>query len=110
LICLLIVPFLPESPRWLIHQNRHEEALEVIALTDANGNRADQLVLVQYQAIIDTIAFEKNNGETLSPMTMVKTKSNRRRMMLASSVAVCAILSGGQLPVLRRNRKYHGHI
>lgn len=94
LICLIIVPFLPESPRWLIHHDRHEEALEVIALSEADGDKTNVIVLAQYKEIVDTLRFEKEHGETVSLITMVKTPSSRKRMMLALSVAICAILSG----------------
>lgn len=88
------MPFVPDSPRWLIYHDRREEALEVIALTVANGDKQNQIVLSQYEEIIVNLDSEKNAGETVSLMTMIKTKSSRRRIMLALSVAVCAILSG----------------
>jgi MFS family permease len=94
LISLVIMPFVPDSPRWLVYQDRREEALEVIALTTANGNKEDQGVLAQYEEIVDNLEVEKSAGETVSLVTMIKTRSSRRRMMLALSVAVCAILSG----------------
>lgn len=94
LISLLIFPFVPESPRWLIYRDRHEDAIESLALTQADGKRDDPMVLIQYAEITDTIRFEKEAGKTVSPLTMVNTPSSRKRMMLALSVAVCAILSG----------------
>ncbi|KAK6371399.1 hypothetical protein LTS17_009130 [Exophiala oligosperma] len=94
LISMLIFPFVPESPRWLIYRDRHEDALESLALTQADGRKDDPIVLAQYAEITDTIRFEKEAGKTVSLLTMIKTPSSRKRMMLALSVAVCAILSG----------------
>ena len=93
-ISLCILPFVPESPRWLINKDRHDEALTVIALTEANGNRSDPIVLAQYEEVVDTLRWEKEVGQTTSFKTMVKTPSSRKRMMLALSVAICAVLSG----------------
>lgn len=94
LISLFIMPFLPESPRWLIHHDRHEEAREVLAATEADGDKNDVIALAQYKEIVDTLRFEKESGKTVSLKTMVNTPSSRKRMLLALSVSVCAILSG----------------
>ncbi|KAF3388651.1 Lactose permease [Penicillium rolfsii] len=97
LICLVVIPFVPDSPRWLVYNDRQEEALEAIALTVANGDKQNPAVIAQYAEIIDNLELEKNAGETVSLRTIIKTKPNRRRMMLALSVAVCAILSGNNI-------------
>ncbi|CAK7235265.1 hypothetical protein SEUCBS140593_009226 [Sporothrix eucalyptigena] len=97
LISLCIMPFLPESPRWLIYHDRHEEALEVIAATEANGNKADTVALAQYKEIADTLRWEKEYGQTVSLKTMINTPSSRKRLMLSLSVAVCAMLSGNNI-------------
>ncbi|KAK6391767.1 hypothetical protein LTR65_004261 [Meristemomyces frigidus] len=97
IICILLLPFLPESPRWLAYQGRNEEALEVVALTHANGDREDPIVLAQYREIVETLEWEKSAGETLSLLQTVKTPSSRKRMILSTSVAVIACLSGNNI-------------
>ncbi|KAJ5633133.1 hypothetical protein N7490_009472 [Penicillium lividum] len=97
LVSLFIIPFVPDSPRWLIYNNRRDEALDVIALTTANGNKEDQIVLAQYEEIMESMEFEKYNGETVSLVTMIKTKSSRRRMMLALSVAKLLQYTGNNI-------------
>ncbi len=94
ILCILIIPFIPESPRWLVYTGRREEALTVVAQTYADGDETHPMVLAQYKEIIDTIDYEKNVGETLSLMQMVKTPVARKRMTLAISAAVFSTISG----------------
>lgn len=90
ILCLLILPFIPESPRWLTYVNRREDALAVVAQTYANGDTQNPIVLVAFKEIIDTIGYEKNVGESLSLVQMVKTPVARKRVALAASAAVLA--------------------
>ncbi|CAD6447398.1 26570adc-fcd2-46a6-9a65-d6da9bd97b33 [Sclerotinia trifoliorum] len=93
-LCIAILPFIPESPRWLAYVGRTEEALMVVAQTHANGDTSNPVVLAQYQEIIDTIEYERNVGETLSLKQMVKTPVARKRVSLAISAAVISTISG----------------
>jgi hypothetical protein len=94
LLSIAILPFIPESPHWLIYNGRPQEALEVIALTHADGNLEDAAVLLRFKEITDTLEWEKNSGQTTSMKEIFKTKSNMRRIMLVFSVAVITMLSG----------------
>ncbi|KAF8956841.1 MFS sugar transporter-like protein [Flammula alnicola] len=94
ILCIIIIPFIPESPRWLVYQNQLEEALDVVAYMYADGNRDDPLVAAQFKEIMDTIDYEKNSGETLSMMQLIKTPSARKRVTLAVSAAVFSTIAG----------------
>ena len=96
-LSIAILPFVPESPQWLIYKGRREEALEVLALTLADGDINAPAVLSRFKEIEDTLDWEKNVGKTTSLKEIVKTKSNMRRIMLVFSVAVITMLSGKSL-------------
>jgi acetyltransferase-like isoleucine patch superfamily enzyme len=93
----VILPFIPESPRWLIHKGKHQEGLQALALASANGDENDPIVLAQYKEIIDTLDWEKENGETLGLLQSFKTKGARKRQWLNISVAVFNTLSGNNI-------------
>lgn len=90
------MPFLPESPRWLIYNDRQEEALEILALINGT-TRDDAGVQVQYQEIIDTLTYEKSDGKGLGFREMIRDAPNRKRLYLALSVAPLTMLTGSNV-------------
>lgn len=93
---MIVIFFLPESPRWLIYKDRHDEALNVLARINATPH-SDPKVQVQYQEIADTIAFEKAEGRKLGFRECVRTAPNRKRLMLGLSIAPISMLSGSNI-------------
>ncbi|KAL1625296.1 Solute carrier 2, facilitated glucose transporter member 1 [Diplodia seriata] len=95
-LCILILPFVPESPRWLVYQNRGEEALYALAMTHSDGDQKDAATLVEFQSISDTLKWEKESGE-MTVKEIVRTPSRRKRITLTISVAVFSMLSGNNI-------------
>ncbi len=78
--------FLPESPRWLLTQERHEDAINVIAAL--NGlETSDPEVQLQHTLIMDSI--RASGGMSKTPFSALltggKTQHFRRMMLGASS-------------------------
>ena len=92
LCCMVILLFIPESPRWLISRDRHEEALEILAITNAAGRTDDPVVLLQYREISDTLAWEK--ARELSVFQALAQPSNRRRLFITSTFSIIVMLPG----------------
>ncbi|KAK7413250.1 hypothetical protein QQX98_007838 [Neonectria punicea] len=95
-LVLILIPFLPESPRWLIYNDREEEALDIIARLNGT-TRDDAGVQVQYREIIDTLAYEKSDGKSLGFREIVRDAPNRKRLYLALSTAPLTMLTGSNV-------------
>ncbi|KAL4874213.1 general substrate transporter [Aspergillus karnatakaensis] len=97
ILCLLILFFVPESPRWLAHRGRVHDALISIASTHSDSDITHLDTVAQHRGIIDMIEWERLNGKKMGYLEIFKTPSSRRRLMLVVSVAVLAMSSGNNL-------------
>lgn len=86
--------FLQESPRWLMEQDRHEEALATLHHLHGDGTpEKSQYIELEYQEIRDTIEAERAHN-TITWTSILTKPSWRRRLILGCGVQAFGPLSG----------------
>ena len=93
---LALVIFCPESPRWLIANNKEDEAFEVLTKYHAGGDRNSELVKFEMAEIKAAIAKEQI-GKKVSWFTWFKTKANMHRLFITIALPSMIQLCGSSL-------------
>lgn len=82
LLAAVIVPFVPESPRWLISRERDEEALEVLLVMQGKDKLDVEAGTQQLVDIRNTIRAEAKQYPRNPWREMISTKANKRRLLI----------------------------
>ncbi|KAK5447832.1 hypothetical protein LTS15_009331 [Exophiala xenobiotica] len=96
LIQIAFIWFVPESPRWYIAHGKEQKGLDILGKVHANGDNNDELVQVEFVEIRDTIRLEKEL-ESNGWKELIKTKGNRRRLIILLSAGLFSQWSGNGL-------------
>lgn len=91
-ILLVVMYFLPYSPRWLARQDRWEDAIRVLADLHGNGDVNHPKVLAEYQEIEEALRFERE--EAVSSFKALVEPRIFKRVILGMSIQMWSQLCG----------------
>ncbi|KAK5116459.1 hypothetical protein LTR62_008008 [Meristemomyces frigidus] len=92
ILCIVVLPFVPESPRWLVHEGLLDEARATVALANSNGKVDDPVVVAVFKEIVDTLRWEKENVMTFRQI--LKDPVSRRRLLIGMSPGPFSCIAG----------------
>ena len=96
LLQICTVFLLPESPRWLISQDRDDEAFEVLTKYHAEGDSSSLLVQAEMAQIRSTIKIEMEHSKQ-TWLDLFRTAGMRRRALIAGFLGLFTQMSGNTL-------------
>jgi len=101
LILISTVPWLPESPRWLLAHGRHEEGIAILAaLEGPNVTIKDEIIVNQRDEILDAVRIEQENAPTWQEILKGKTGDTGMIKRLALGAGILSIMGCSALSQL----------
>ncbi|KAJ0354191.1 hypothetical protein COL154_011843 [Colletotrichum chrysophilum] len=87
----------PESPRYLIANDKLDDAMAILAKYHANGNVDHPTVKFEYREITETIKMEQAAKNHSSYLDFFRTPGNRYRFMILISLGIFSQWSGNAI-------------
>jgi len=94
---VILIWFVPESPRYLISKGKNEKALDILAYYHADGNKNDALVLYEFNEIKTAIEYDRTVSANVGYKSLFTTPGNLRRMRIIIAIAFFSQWSGNGL-------------
>ncbi|KAK7446486.1 hypothetical protein CaCOL14_010894 [Colletotrichum acutatum] len=96
-IVVVFVFFLPESPRWLVANDRHEEAAKILTQLHGEKDPNHPIVQLQMKEMMAQISNEASDKKWWDYHELWNTHSARRRLICVLGMAIMGQASGNSL-------------
>ncbi|KAJ0168193.1 Lactose permease [Colletotrichum tanaceti] len=96
-IVVIFVFFLPESPRWLVANDRHEEAAKILTALHGENDPDHPIVQLQMKEMLAQISSEASDKRWWDYRELWNTHSARRRLICVLGMAIMGQASGNSL-------------
>ncbi|CCM04896.1 uncharacterized protein FIBRA_07092 [Fibroporia radiculosa] len=94
ILTIFLIPFIPESPRWLASRSLYSATQRSLAQTYANGDVESEEVKTAFEDIVKGLEWEKEEGRQMTLKEVFRTRGSRKRVLLACSAAVFSTIAG----------------
>jgi len=96
-VVMICVFFIPESPRYLMANDRTEEALDFLVKYHGNGKANDRLVLLEIEEMRENIRLDGIDKSLFDYRPFFATKNGRWRMAQVLMISIFGQFSGNGL-------------
>ncbi|KAJ7076584.1 hexose transporter [Mycena belliarum] len=97
LVQVLLVFFVPESPRYLVKKGKEAQALKTLAYYHADGDENDPLVRYEFEEIKAAMEFDRKVAANIGWKSLISTPGNLKRLRIIIAIAFFSQWSGNGL-------------